>query len=158
MRGARRLGALFLFVASLVVASEHDDLTNSMIKKGFTATVDRDGNPIFVKMMAMDESKTIFSAPALDVNDKILEDIEFARQWLSLVIIPSDSPLDFTLGEAKLTPLHVASMHGLVEEARALLELDVDIDATDQKKRTALHHAAMKGLQVAWSVVSSVFL
>jgi len=48
MRGARRLGALFLCVASLVVASESDDLTNSMINKGFTATVDRDGNPIFV--------------------------------------------------------------------------------------------------------------
>ena len=152
MRGARRLGALFLFVASLVVASEHDDLTNSMIKKGFTATVDRDGNPIYVKMMAMEmamgESGTIFDAPAVDVDAKTLEDIEFARKWLSLVTLPGprgDSPMALTIGEAKLTPLHVASKHGLVEEARALLELDVDVDATDKKERTALHHAAIMG-------------
>ena len=101
MRGARRLGALFLFVASLVVSSEHDDLTNSMIKKGFTATVDRDGNPIYVKMMAMEmamgESGTIFDAPAVDVDAKTLEDIEFARKWLSLVTLPDprgDSPME----------------------------------------------------------------
>ena len=152
MRGARRLGALFLFVASLVVASEHDDLTNSMINNGFTATVDRDGNPIYVKMMAMEmamgESGTIFDAPAVDVDAKTLEDIDFARKWLSLVTLPDprgDSPMALTIGEAKLTPLHVASMHGLVEEARALLELDVDIDATDKNERTALHHAAIMG-------------
>lgn len=148
MRGARRLGALFLFVASLVVASEHDDLTNSMINKGFTATVDRDGNPIYVKTMAMDASGTIFDAPAVDVDDKVLEDIKFARKWLSLVTLPDprgDSPMALTIGEAKLTPLHVASKHGLVEEARALLDLDVDIDATDKIERTALHHAAIMG-------------
>ena len=152
MRGARRLGALFLFVASLVVASEHDDLTNSMIKKGFTATVDRDGNPIYVKMMAMEmamgESGTIFDAPAVDVDAKTLEDIEFARKWLSLVTLPDprgDSPMALTIGEAKLTPLHVASKHGLVEEARTLLKLDVDVDATDKMERTGLHHAAING-------------
>ena len=126
MRGARRLGALFVCVASIVAALESDDLLNSMINGGFTATVDRDGNPIYVKTMAMDASGTIFDAPAVDVDAKTLEDIEFARKWLSLVTLPDprgDSPMALTIGEAKLTPLHVASKHGLVEEARALLEL-----------------------------------
>ena len=45
MRGARRLGALFLFVASLVAALKSDEL----VKSGFTATTDRDGNPVYNK-------------------------------------------------------------------------------------------------------------
>ena len=60
MRGARRLGALFLFVASLVVASKHDDLTNSMINKGFTAEGGRDGNPqVFVKMLGIEQTARV---------------------------------------------------------------------------------------------------
>ena len=148
MRGARRLGALFLFVASLVAALKSDELINS----GFTATTDRDGNPVYVKMMMGNifdgevragnifdsSSRNIFDSA--DVTDR-LDNIEFARQWLSMVT--SVGHTEITVGKGKLTPLHIASLHGLVDEARALLELDADIDATDIKERTALHHAAM---------------
>ena len=83
MRGVRRLGALFLCVASLVAALEGDDLINSMINKGFTAEGGRDGKPqVFVKMLGMASEFTLGSE--FTVED-MSENIAFARQWLSAV-------------------------------------------------------------------------
>ena len=87
MRGARRLGALFLCVVSLVAALEGDEqalktavnavdgnvivdvaegkfsdeervsMLKRMFSSGFVATVDSDGNPIMVKKMPEGEFK-----------------------------------------------------------------------------------------------------
>ena len=143
MRGAKCLSALFLCVPTFVAALEGEALLNKqkLLNRGFTLSLDDGGNPVYVKIGTPPEVVTV------DVTEK-LEDIEFAREWLAVVtpflgIGELKSPPQ--VGDSKLTPLHVASKHGLVEEARALLEQDVDIDATDQMERTALHHAAIKG-------------
>ena len=79
MRGARRLGALFLCVASLVAALVGDDLIN----RGFTATsVGPDGTQFFEIKLGMASEFT--SGSEFTVDD-MLENIAFARQWLSAV-------------------------------------------------------------------------
>ena len=52
MRGARRLGALFVCVASIVAALDSEALLNNkkILSRGFTLSLDGDGNPVYVKI------------------------------------------------------------------------------------------------------------
>ncbi len=46
-----------------------------------------------------------------------------------------------------ITPLHVASMHGLPKMVNLLLALEADLTATDENNWTALHYASARGHQ-----------
>ena len=67
MRGARRLGALFVCVASIVAALESEALLNKqkLLNKGFTLSLDDGGNPVYVKIGTPPEVVTV------DVTEKL---------------------------------------------------------------------------------------
>ena len=66
MRGVRRLGALFVCVSSLVAALRGEALLKRelLLNRGYEVSVNRDGNPIYVKMLRKGE----LSAVQLDVS------------------------------------------------------------------------------------------
>ena len=67
MRGARRLGALFACVASIVAALEGEALLNKqkLLNRGFTLSLDDGGNPVYVKIGTPPEVVTV------DVTEKL---------------------------------------------------------------------------------------
>ena len=108
MRGVRRLGALFLCVAAL--RGETLPKREYLLNRGYKVSVDRGGNPFYVKMVRKGELQAV----QVDVTEE-LEDIELARDWLA-VVTPLLGKGDFKspqVGIGKFPPLHVAAMHGL---------------------------------------------
>ena len=78
MRGVRRLGALFLCALSLVAALRGEALLKRelLLNRGYEVSVDRDGNPIYVKMVRKGE----LSAVQLDVSHGSLRPLSSTRR------------------------------------------------------------------------------
>ena len=67
MRGAKCLSALFLCVPTFVAALEGEALLNKqkLLNRGFTLSLDGDGNPVYVKIGTPPEVVTV------DVTEKL---------------------------------------------------------------------------------------
>ena len=117
MRGAKCLGALFLCVASLVISRAV-------------------GDPVLQSDEAV--SSLYNRGDVLEREYLLQENAAVAKSFLTTIIRFGNLKVGLIVGNAvpgkdEITPLHLACMHGLVDEARELIALGADVDAIDRE-------------------------